>query len=1171
MTKIQKINRKKEPFELVSYGQLLLPPVVPNSEVTALCGLLDDFYKTYPSQHKRQKASDLVKGAFYAARPECRSNPDWMSQAANSARDVLYPLFSSEFGGINLVKLFRKYADSYKTNINNKEFVDTFTRLDEIYKKLSDITHHGTRPKLNGFSGQKEFQKFTDEDFESLLEEYTLTLKRAFSLQQIYTHTVIESILQNKKGKKTKDEVSLVLGVNQDASQYFFSKADEKWLGWLWKNGFLEVIKEKALDTNSYGFTMPELHYLVNIAEKNPDTVSKIICSFKISHINFNPEVIDQFTRISSKLPARCLEKIVKKIRDEQWISLMGKYTQYGFEYADMLESLQKAGDFQSILVLAEAILQVRSKEDIKERKISYRGDDVFYIQNLPETKVFNRLVEIPQDYLEKALSIVVNVFTEAIKDEGGYLLIDEDFFTLNLNSVAGDSYREEFKFLVATIVELTRKISSNKSFDNKEIYRKYFDKLPKNQITRRLKLFVLSLDPKRFIEELKAEYFKLFETEKIVEVLYGAEYERALKSGFSSLTDDQKREYVTKIFGLFSIAKDEEDRRWKRHYASCILSTISKDLTKDEIALTKKNEFKIDSKYEPEPTVGRTRSGTVTPRSPIDFTKFTVKEIAEKLVGELSPDELKKKYRNDDFLNPRDADGVAEQLKGDVKNRINDYLENATLFFDRKNLIPHYTNAYLRGIKDTLSENRNELDKLNYDELFKLLLLIKDSGESESFSKTDKDSEGRWLSNWNSVHSTIADLVEELIKQKDKKTLLNFKKYRVTLLEILEYLLKFNDPIPEDEKLKTAKSTIKQPNESEYSISDPFTIAINSVRGRAFQTLLHFVYQDASSNEKIKLADDVKAIYDKLLKQENTRAIMFMFGHYLPSFYFRDMEWVRGKFDEIFESESKDKHLKLAVWEGYLSNNLYKELFFEPYIQKLYNKNISLNLLYPKQKFFKDPQESLAIHLALAFVHYEEFGFDNKLFKEFLDKASAKQLSEFISFLGRSFVAGENFNILKDEKSPWRLERIKDFWDLMLKNKGNSPSLKEFGTWIEVNNNVFEVKWLAKKISQTLDSTGGDLKWDYGLIKSIEKLSAEAPQEALETLEKHFLSAIEDKQNIFPIQADKEWYSAFKILYGSGDKKIRDNTYSLINKLIEKGGRQFWSLEDIVNNNADE
>jgi hypothetical protein len=99
----------------------------------------------------------------------------------------------------------------------------------------------------------------------------------------------------------------------------------------------------------------------------------------------------------------------------------------------------------------------------------------------------------------------------------------------------------------------------------------------------------------------------------------------------------------------------------------------------------------------------------------------------------------------------------------------------------------------------------------------------------------------------------------------------------------------------------------------------------------------------------------------------------------------------------------------------------------------------------------------------------------------------------------------------------------------------------------------------------QTLDATGGELAWDYELTKSIEKLAAEAPEEALSILERHFLWLIKNNKHFFPIRDDKEWYGAFKTLYESGDKKISDETYILINELIEKGGKQFWSLEDIV------
>ncbi len=124
-------------------------------------------------------------------------------------------------------------------------------------------------------------------------------------MNQIKLHTTISKVLDKESQFAKTDSVSSLIGTNEDAREYFFSKADENWLEWLWKNKFLDVIKEKASDPSSYSFRMPELSYLAKVAEKEPDIVTSIICSFEISAKNFNPEVIDQFTRISGKLPAR--------------------------------------------------------------------------------------------------------------------------------------------------------------------------------------------------------------------------------------------------------------------------------------------------------------------------------------------------------------------------------------------------------------------------------------------------------------------------------------------------------------------------------------------------------------------------------------------------------------------------------------------------------------------------------------------------------------------------------------------------------------------------------------------------------------------------------------------------------------------------------------------------
>jgi hypothetical protein len=100
----QNKKNKVQISDLVSYGNFVLPSVELGKEAADLCEALDSFFEDYPKKHQDKKASDLVKGALYAVRPECRSNPDWKSQAANSLRDVIYPIISLNFkGSVNFI------------------------------------------------------------------------------------------------------------------------------------------------------------------------------------------------------------------------------------------------------------------------------------------------------------------------------------------------------------------------------------------------------------------------------------------------------------------------------------------------------------------------------------------------------------------------------------------------------------------------------------------------------------------------------------------------------------------------------------------------------------------------------------------------------------------------------------------------------------------------------------------------------------------------------------------------------------------------------------------------------------------------------------------------------------------------------------------------------------
>ena len=943
---ISQKGNNKSPSNLVSYSDFVLTPVVPGEEINDLCAIVDNFYSKYPKQHKRQKPSDLIKGAFYAMRPECRSNTDWMSQAANSARDVLYPLFSKEVDNINLIRLFKKYAINQNNQLNtkNREFFSTFRALDKIYRQLSDLTHHGT--DLKGFT-QKQFLDLSESDFEKLMKDFTVVLGRVFGLQQLYIHAIIDiSVRKKRRAKGVVVDLRLLLKINPDARQFFFTRADERWLSWLWENSFLDIIKKKAKDLTGYSYSTPELNYLERVTSKKPKKIADIILAVSISSDNFNPEVVDRFSRICSNLPAEQLKRLVAKIHDEKWIPLMGSFNRRGFEYERMFKTLTSASDYDSVLVLAEAILAIRTKEGMKKDSNSYVNENPFYFSDLEYIKVFEYLVAVDESHKEGALNIAIQTLCNIVligksKDEKVFKvsetfhLFDVDFFELKLGDKKHISYRDDVHSLAAAAKILTVSLIGEKRNGTeyvRSVYKKYFTSLPDSNSLWRFRLFVLSLCPIAFKEELKQAFFRLFGTDYYYELISGTEYKKALQKGFTALEKDDKREYVRNVFSYFSkTVEDKKEKEWLAQYGWQILSSICGYLTEEEQEKCEKTfGKKCDPNYKHEPAIGKMRGGTVQPRGPItfeEFSKLTIADIVKKLCDEWKPERLQAQNTADDFLNPLNAEGVGALLKEDLVRRLQDYITNAHLFFERDVLDSHYTYAFFRGIEEIFRGKKTNV-AINWDGLINLCLAIKDSGKNKSFDNEirERDTYGGWLAGWVGVHSVMADVLLQILTENNNKTPIKFEDSRDDLFVILHYLLFHADPDPKDEKIESAKIKMKSPESEEYQIGDPHTTAINSVRGRAFQALTSFIYLDGKKYAKedtVKISDDVKKLYEDVLKKENTQAIMFMFGYHLPSYYYRDKNWILGLLPHIFPIDQDKKDLYFASWEGNLSINL--------------------------------------------------------------------------------------------------------------------------------------------------------------------------------------------------------------------------------------------------------
>lgn len=996
-----------------------------------------------------------------------------------------------------------------------------------------------------------------------------------------------KSVIKNNMAQKKQIDPKVaaarkLIGVNSDSRQYFFVKATPQMFDWLRENGFLDIIKAVPADRSAPQPYMSELEYLEKVTESIPSKVVDFMLEVASTDESCNPVVIDRFVRICGDLPVDELVRMTKKIKKENWVRLVGGLGRWGFIYEKILAKLFEAGKFEAFLDVAEVVLTTKTTEEAAASRRGLSLDTPFLLHDLHYTKIFERLVEIDPAHRESALHVVSEVLTKVVTLEDReteddpfeitdpFPLYDTDFFDLEVGTERHLSGREDVRDLAAVAAKLSGDLVADacgsSPNDAHRIYEKYIKSLPNSRAMYRLAIFVLSRCPSALGEEIKNALWKVFEHERIWSIVAGAEYERLLQKCFAGLPEDQKREYVERVHKL--LASDPA----LKNTGHDIFSSIVSSLTDEERTQAEAAFGALNPEHVPTPSIGETRSGTVVPQAPGDSALWggPVDEIAAALKGRFSPENLKKMPGYEaDFLRPINEEGVGDELRKQMELRPADFLAEAPSFFDREGMAPHYTYSFLRGAYELLKDDK--VEGIDLRPLNALLEAIRDSGSKEPF----KDGEGErrgWSADWMSVHRQMTDVVIELLREPEGDPRFDFGAHRDTLLATISYLLSHPHPTEKENDVSTASFKRQDPGSREYVLSDPHAVAINSVRGEAFQALGSFVFLDGKllAPTGKKIGDDVKGLYERVLRAERTQALMFMFGRYLPTFYYRDTKWILGLLPEIFSPDPSKKDLYLAAWEGYLSVAIYEEMFAEPQIAALYQRAIDdSDADYTKRHYIHELGEALATHLALAFMHYPAAGFDSHLFKAFWGHDIGNRHAAFVQFLGGKYLSGKS----EDAdgflaKTPAAKERLKEFWDWLLARGASIGVLANFGYWIDAEKGVLDPAWLASRVKTTLEKTSGELEWEYGLQKSISQLAVAAPADTLAILRSHLLDwglKAGVSQRFFFLRED--WQDAFRILFENPSTKA--GTEALINELVFKGSRTYWDLKKIIDPNA--
>lgn len=1160
------------PIQKFANEDSAVTPIIFTDKQRELFRRLDEFYKIV-NNSKAYLSSAVLRGGFVAMSPVSRQiNPDWLSQSAHSFRDIIYP-FNTKNGKIakdgesvlQKDKAFEKYGSVGKTNSDIGIYFGFFSNLahhnfdDAIASNLVQINteyREGCK-NCNGFS-PFVFEKIV-KDFENLLFDILC--------RQVDVHKEIDGIIMNF------DKIEEILSLNDDARRYFFAKANSQWLDWLWQNGFLNAIKQKSTDSTKYSYTLPELDYLIQMAAVEPQKVTDIILNVDMSKDNFNPEVVDRFLWICSGMSAVQIAQLVDKIKNEEWVKLMAPFSRWGFEYEKMFKELVKEKEYDGLLKLAEAVLTVRNQAERDQN--SNFSDNPFYINSLDQTEVFDHLASVDDKHAEQAFSLLLNILSSSLKTtkkseseyfdfKENFYLFDVDFFTVDLSVKNHLSIRENIHDLAAVITRLAKRLFDNKCENAEELHDLYIKNLLNIQSFYRFRLYIWSFCPDSFKSELKKAFFDVFINGDKYYELYCPEYCRALKNCFRVLNEEEKRIYVKQIFEYFG--KNRVEKKEERIYKSDgweILSSIFDNLIADEKNKAKEifgNE--LDYKFEPVAGYGPITGGMVRPQAPIalpELNKMEIVKIVEKLCAEWSPKKLYEKDKERDFLNPLNGEGMANMLIQDIASRPMTYLANYNLFFQREVLDQHYTYAFIHGFEEVIRKDdfKNDLD---LEKLLDLFDVIKNSAQVPFISERKRDEFGSaWLVDWGNVHNEIATILKILLSERSEKPLINFSNNRERVLSLIEYLLKNSDPNPESEKIENG--------------SDPYSHAINSVRGRAFESLSLFAYLDGKKYPKEvnnKIDNSTKQIYEQVLEKENTYALMFMFGRYLPTFYYRDKNWVRGLLGKIFPIESEKHDLFIASLEGYLSADLYDELFKE-LSDVVYKRAIDLtDVQYTKRKYFREIDGGLATHLALAYVHYDNFDFDSSVFKRFWQTSNIKRHEEFISFIGRHLISRDdpdNFMIANSIDKEKIKKKLEDLWVWILNNsvKGEDVVFANFSFWVSEKQMLFtDLKWLANHLQKSFEKSGGDMKWEHGIIEKLSDFALVSPEETLKIIELYLMFQITTGPGHYTyFSYGDNGTKALKILYQNPVTK--SGVEKLINDLLIKGSNRFWDFKKVL------
>lgn len=904
--------------------------------------------------------------------------------------------------------------------------------------------------------------------------------------------------------------------VEPQHQRYFFDKCNNpKWLPLLEKRGAFSSAQDFIEKDGYIQFVpWPESGYLAIVADRADSAVYEIIKDLDTKNLS----ILDDFVKAAINSSVGIAEKYVDLIVKKEW--LKSKYNlRLPDQVSNLMEKLAKTGKEEKALALANELFSVQVSEPIKvsddpDSPIRFTHPDAkpFYDEWQFEQIIKNKMADLTQKRPIKLFSIYVQKLKETIEleerqgDENSFY---EYSHIWRPNIVAARSHgREDVKNIL--LDETINLIETHA--DDPDTLKQLITILKNHNyaLFRRIEMHLYSISKHDFIMEVEEIL-----SDELVIYAYNLrrEYFPLLGRFFSNLSEKAQLKILKAIDKGPSFEKrddctDEEFARMQNDWRNRYYTPIKDELPKEYLA----KHTSIVSKYgKPFEDTGEiiTWDGGKSPLSTEELSALSAEDTAQYFVDYKTPDDPFERHSSNSL-------GMA--FAGVVKEDPQKYVAVIDLF-TKKKLRPIYFYNLIRGLKESL-QNGGIFDwepviNLCYDLIFEKEL------HSTSAHQDEQD--------WRTVRQAIADFLGDALGRGENNPPISLQE---KVWSIIAELAEDPEPTPEDEK---------RDGEGGF---DPMTLAINTIRGEAMHAVINYglwVARNLSDKTvEVKIPQEVTDLLDKHIDtaKDPSLAIRSIYGWRAPNISYFNEPWLRANKEKIFSKDSPD--YLFAAWEGYLSNNVIKEVFhilkqqyfdFVPYLGISEKKGFRANDV--DQKF---PQ-----HIMVVYVSDAE---NDDLVDYFFENAPPKSRAGALNFVGRVILRQQDELRDKDEA----MERLTKLWEkrISLPSKETDvEELLELGWWFKFS--PVDKKETLELMTKTLELTEGKIDVPYEIVEELTKYVADFPLESIKLLK----LLAEAKQELHEITYKrKEYREVLKLVKSSSDAEAKQIADEIINHL---------------------